>query len=207
MDPSWGNFQGWNNRGDGGSFRNDGGAAGDARNGRAVAPRATNPDAVTRAKKFLALGDVHFGNRKYSDALQRYKSASSAAPMSAESYLRQGFAYAALGKYEQAAKAFRRGLDLDPAWPGSEFCLDDLYAGNGPTKAEHLAAMAKAADAAAEDGNVLFVLGIYHYFDDQPGRAGKFLISAARLDPANQPYLQGFTKNNPPAARDHQVDF
>ena len=72
--------------------------------------RVTNADQKAKAGRFIAFGDTNFGKQSYLSASERYKTAAQMAPDLAEAYLRQGFALVAMGQYESAAKAFRRGL-------------------------------------------------------------------------------------------------
>jgi tetratricopeptide (TPR) repeat protein len=83
--------------------------------------RGTNPEALALAWKFIGFGDAHFNNQKYSEALQRYRKAVRGAPQLADGYFRQGYALAAIGRYDLATRAIKRGLRLDPGWPRSNF--------------------------------------------------------------------------------------
>ncbi|HKD35728.1 MAG TPA: hypothetical protein VKB78_02980, partial [Pirellulales bacterium] len=99
-------------------------------------------------------------------------------------------------RYADAAKAFIRGLALDPDWPDSNFRLDDLYAGNKVIEKEHIDAMQKALAAHPHDADVLFVLGIYLYFGDQPAAAGPLFQRAQTVvGPLNDDHLIGFLKH------------
>ena len=48
------------------------------------AERGTNPQALTRAGKFISYGDARFAKQEYLDANQRYRAASQSAPQLAD---------------------------------------------------------------------------------------------------------------------------
>ena len=164
----------------------------DAAEGRNL--RGTNPEAVALGWKFIGFGDAHFANGKYSDALQRYRKAVQAAPRLAAGYFRQGYALAAMGRYELAAKALKNGLALDPAWPASGFRNDELFGQDQPGKAARLEAMLQAADTQPHNADLMFLLGVWYHFDGQPDRAAAFFGRTAGLvgdDAHLRPFLGG----------------
>ncbi|MBI3462645.1 MAG: tetratricopeptide repeat protein [Planctomycetes bacterium] len=152
----------------------------------------TNAEARARAGRFLDAGDEQFGNQRYYESLQRYKQAAQAAFDLADCYFRQGQAMIALGKYDQAAKAFRRGLELDPAWPRSGFRLDGLYGQNHAAQEAHLDALAKAAEDSPRDSDLLFLVGVQLYFGGQPDRSQQFFLRAATLAGPQSQHIDGF---------------
>ena len=170
------------------------GIGGDANRGKEAPAnrRGTNAESVAMGRRFMRLGDDHFRAGRYSLAYDRYRSASQAAPRLADAYSRQGFALAALGRYEAAAREFKRGLELDPNWARSDFRLADLYGDQGKAKTAHLDAMAKAADAKFESSDLLFLIGLYLHFDGQVERAKPFFQRADQLVGGNAAYLKAF---------------
>lgn len=161
-----------------------------AREDRPAPQRGTNRDSLASAGKFIGYGDNHFAAQRYNDANQRYKNAAEVAPGLADSYFRQGFALMAMGRYEAAIKAFKRGLDLDPGWITLGFRIDTLYGENKMAKKSHLDALAKAASGEQLDPDMLFLLGVVLYFDGQTERSAPFFQRANQL--SNSPYLTGF---------------
>lgn len=157
--------------------------------------RGTNQKALALGWKFIGYGDAHFANEKYSDAYGRYRKAVRAAPQLAAGYFRQGYALAAVGRYELAAKALKRGLALDPLWPASGFSNDELYGRNELAKTTHLDAMAKAAEGRPHDADLMFLLGVYFHFDGEPDRAAIFFRRAAPLVGADDAHLKAFMRN------------
>jgi tetratricopeptide (TPR) repeat protein len=147
--------------------------------------RGTNAESVARARRFIAIGDRMFAERKYADAYENYRQAGVAAPRLADACFRQGFALVACGHYESAARAFKRGLDLDAAWPQSDFRLDLLYRDHGVDKATHLDMLATAAIAKPHDADLLFLTGISLHFDGQANRARPFFQRAGQLSGAD----------------------
>lgn len=154
----------------------------------------TNADAQARAGRFLDTGDEQFRNQRYYESLQRYKQAAQAAFDVADSYFRQGQALVALGKYDQAAKAFQRGLDLDPAWPRSGFRFDVLYGQNRAAQEAHLDALAKEAEDNPRSSDLLFLVGIQLYFGGQPERSQQFFERAATLAGPHAQHIDGFLR-------------
>jgi Tfp pilus assembly protein PilF len=108
----------------------------------------------------------------------------------AEACFHEAFALMALGRYSQAAKMLKRGLALDPTWPKSGFKLSDLYGENRLAKNAHVDALAKAANLDPLDGDLLFVVGVWLYFDGQLQRAAPFFQRAAQL--ADGPHIEAF---------------
>jgi len=157
-----------------------------------AAERATSQRSLDLAWRFIGFGDAHFGNQKYSEAYLRYKKAADAAPNLAAAYFRQGYALIALGNYEQAAKVLKRGLELDPEWPNSDFRNDELYGGNQAAKTAQLDALAKAATDKPNDADLLFLVGVFLHFDGQAARAAPFFERAARLGGGSNAHLRGF---------------
>jgi tetratricopeptide (TPR) repeat protein len=163
---------------------------GEAAEGRNL--RGTNPEAVALGWKFIGFGDAHFANQKYSDALQRYRKAVQAAPQLAAGYFRQGYALAAMGRYELAAKALKHGLTLEPAWPASGFHNDELYGRGQAAKTAQFEAMLEAAEQQPHDADLMFLLGVYYHFDGEPDRAAVFFGRAAQLVGGGDAHLRAF---------------
>jgi len=159
-----------------------------------AAQRGTNAESIARARRFIGLGDKMFGERKYADSYERYRMASQAAPGLADAYFRQGLALVASGRYESAAKALKRGLDLDANWPRSDFRLNSLYGGNGADKTAHLDMLATAAGENPQDADLLFLTGVFLHFDGQAERAGPFFRRAAQLGGVDAKYLKAFER-------------
>lgn len=154
-------------------------------------PRGANPETRGLAWRFITFGDLHFSNEKFGEAYQRYRKAAEIVPELADAYFRQGFALVGAGRYEMAAKALKRGIALDAAWPRSAFRLSELYGGNQRAKAAHLEALAAASEKDANNADLLFLLGVCLFFDGQRDRAALFFERAGQLaGPAD--HLKGF---------------
>jgi len=154
-------------------------------------PRSANPETRALAWRFITFGDLHFSNERFGEAYQRYRKAAEIIPELADAYFRQGFALVGAGRYELAAKALKRGIALDPAWPRSDFRFSDLYGGNQRAKDAHLEALAGASEKDANNADLLFLLGVCLFFDGQRDRAALFLQRAGQLaGPAD--HLKGF---------------
>lgn len=165
-------------------------------------PRTTNADARARSQRFIVLGDGYFAKQDYADAYSRYKSAQQAAPDMSDGFLRQGFALIAMGRYDHAARSFKRGISLAPHWADSGFRLDQLYGGGGQVaKAAHLEALAQAG-LKGPGSDLMFLLGVMLYFDGQAERAKPFFVRAQELAGGDDEHIAGFLRKLAPAALD-----
>jgi len=133
------------------------------------------------AWKFITFGDARFGDLKYNEALERYHRAARECPKLGDAWLREGFALAAMDKYDQAAKAIRRGLEEKPDWADSNFRLDDVYGNNRVEQAACLDRMVKAAEAEPTNGDLALVVGIHLYCEGKVDQAAPFFRRAAQI--------------------------
>lgn len=155
--------------------------------------RESNAEARDRARQFIEFGDAQFSARNLAGAYDRYKKAAEAAPDLAEAWFRQGHALADLGRYDQAAAAFRRGLGLRPDWPASGFKLADLYGENGAARAAMFDAIDQAIAARPADINVLYVAAVQIFFEGRLQLARTSFEHALKLgEPASniEPFLK-----------------
>ena len=174
-------------------------ADGDAKEAERPKVRASNAEAIARARQFLAFGDEHFHTQEFSEAYQRYKKAASAAPDLADAFFRQGFSLLAMGRYAPAARVFKHGLSLKPEWAKSKFRLDDLYGDNRLAKVTHLEHLATEATAHPQNADLMFLLGLGLYFDGQAERAQLFFERANELG-AEREAIAGFLEAPAPEA-------
>jgi hypothetical protein len=174
-------------------------------------PRVSNAEARARAATFIDHGDEHFRKQKFNEAYARYRDAAKEAPDLADPYLRQAFALAAIGQYENAAKALRRGLALQPDWPQSGFQLKTLYAQNKIAKIAHRESLAKTVAEHPQSSDLMFLLAVVLYCDDTPQRSQAFFLRAKALELGDPAYINAFLdvlargpveKPGPAAARD-----
>jgi Tfp pilus assembly protein PilF len=163
-------------------------------------PRVSTADQKTRAGKLLGIGDTNFGKQQYFAAIERYKSAAQFAPDLAEPFFRQGYAMVAVGQYDNAVKAFRRGLKIRSDWAGSPFRLNELYGNGQLAKDEHLENLAKAIEANPLDSNALLALGMTLYFDGQRERASVFFTRVSQLGGNSDQLLDDFLRPRPTGA-------
>ena len=159
--------------------------------------RGTGAKSLASAQEYIGIGDAKFAGGKYAEASQRYRKATQIAPQLADPWFRQGFAQAAIGDtdpkhYELAAVAIRRGLELKPEWPKSNFRISELYGGDDQAKTDHIEALAKAAEAQPNNGDLMFLVGVHLYFDGRPDRAAPFFKRAAEVSAGDKSYLRPF---------------
>jgi hypothetical protein len=133
------------------------------------------------AWKFITFGDARFVELKYNEALDRYRRAAKEAPLLGDAWFREGFALAAMGKYDQAATAMRHGLDVKSDWADSNFRLDEVYGDNAADKKAQLAAMVKAAEAEPNSADLAIVVGIHLYCDGKIDQAAPFFRRVVQL--------------------------
>jgi tetratricopeptide (TPR) repeat protein len=154
-------------------------------------PRASTAEGKARAQKQIELGDASFARQSYLDATQHYRSAASAAADLAAPLFRQGFSLFALGRYDAAAKMFRKALEMDPDWPTSGFRLASLYGDNQLSKGAHLDALAQAVTK-GQNSDLLFLLGLVLFADDESERARPFLVRARDLNVGDAAHIDAF---------------
>lgn len=155
--------------------------------------RRTNTQSVAQGWRHIHLGDARFAEQKYAEANQRYRTASGSAPQLADAWFRQGLALLALGRYDQAVAAIKRGLKINPNWARSDFNLKELYGADPAAKNAHRDALAEAAEANPNDADPLFLLGVHLHFDGQAARARKFFDRAKELAPDDSEHIRTFT--------------
>ncbi len=160
--------------------------------------RESNLEARRRAGHFMTLGDSLFREQRHHDALQQYKKAAEIASDLTEAYFRQGHALVATSRYELAAAAFKRGATIAPDWQRHGFHLDDLYGDTRVAKISHVETLAAAVLAAPNNADLMFVLGVFLYYDGQPDRAQKFFQRAAELSAADVAHLEHFLPTTEP---------
>jgi hypothetical protein len=161
--------------------------------------RTTNAEVKARAGKFIGYGDANFLKQNYLSAAERYKEASRIAPDLADSFLRQGFAFVAMGNYQSAAREFRRGLVIRSDWRNSGFRLDQIYGGDPAVKTAHLEALAKAVEANPIDSDLLALMGLMLFFDGQAERSETFFAGAAQQGGNGDHLLDHFLRQPAPA--------
>ncbi len=161
--------------------------------------RTTNAEVKARAGKFIGYGDANFLKQNYLSAAERYKEASRIAPDLADSFLRQGFAFVAMGNYQSAVREFRRGLVIRSDWRNAGFRLDQIYGGDPAVKTAHLEALAKAVEANPLDSDLLMLMGLMLYFDGQAERSETFFAGAAQQGGNADHLLDHFLRQPAPA--------
>ncbi len=154
--------------------------------------RISSPDQKSRAGRYVSYGDKLFAQQKYLAALGRYKSATEAASDMAEAHLRQSFAYVAMGQFENASKALRRGLALRSNWQGTAIRLSTLYDGAEAAKTQHIEKLALAVEENPFDSGLLMTLGVELFFDGQFDRAELCFQNAARLGGGDEALVADF---------------
>jgi tetratricopeptide (TPR) repeat protein len=143
--------------------------------------RISNAAMKEQAGKFMAFGDANFQKQNFNSALERYRSASQVASDVPETFLRQGFALVAMGRFESASKVMRRALLLQPDATKLNLQLNDLYGENQMAKTAHLEALADGVDQNPQSADLLLLLGLQLYFDGQADRSLPVFQRCAQL--------------------------
>lgn len=147
--------------------------------------------ARARAQEHLNAGDQHFRGGRYHIALQRYKDATTSAPDSADGFMRQGWALLAMGQYDVAGRAIRKGLQLKPDWHTSAFRLQDIYS-DGVSKGAHRDALERAARDRDTDPQLSFLAGLFAWADRDMDRARSWLTKAKQHEIGDATYITTF---------------
>ena len=143
-------------------------------------PRAANDEALARAARFCEIGDRYFDEQNFRKAYVRYDQATDAAPNSVAAQLRKGQTLIALGNYEMAARAFKTAVRT-ANWTGCPLRWNDIYGKNQAAKDTHLQALAAACQNDPDNADLMFLLGMELFFDDQIPRSVKFFQRYAAL--------------------------
>lgn len=154
--------------------------------------RGSNAQSIALARRLISTGDDFFVRKNYAQASQQYRNAGRTSPVLADAFMRQGFVGVAMGNYPAAAKAFKRGLELDAESARSGFHLDRLYGENQAEKRKAIDALAAASASQLDNGELLFVLGVMLHFDGQAARAVPFFQRAVQLGGVDAPLVRGF---------------
>lgn len=156
------------------------------------------PGAGARARswRFIDIGDRHFKAARYRDALTRYRKAISTDEDLAAARFREAFAYLGLGNLNRAATSIRRGLQLDPDWPDSEFVLEDLFTNDAERKLA-FQKVSERLDLLPNDSEARLLAGVMLHFDGDPDAAEKQFrraIEIAGVDAAASRFLPDETE-------------
>jgi len=168
----------------------------------ALAPRAvrlSSPEAKIRSLRSEGRGDVWFRKQNYLQAYQRYKQAVAEAGDRAEARFRLAYALTALGRFHEAIRHFKRGLEIDPTWPASGLTLQELFGPeNQLAKSSLMHRVADWVRGDIRDPERLFVLGILLHFDENTERAAIVFETAFRLAGRGN-HLTAFLRSDQPA--------
>jgi hypothetical protein len=149
-------------------------------------PNVNIPDPVERGKKAFAA-------REYGLAAQRFRQAIQVDPAAPLPHFLLAQAQFALGKYWDAVKTIRAGMDRKNDWPTTKFPPRALYQGNELDFLGHLKRLEDAVDKHPQDAALLFLLGYELWFDGKRAKARALFQKAKPLTP-NPVYLDRFLK-------------
>lgn len=173
-------------------------------------PEVSLPAARERAARYVGFGDRLFKEQRIHEAMAKYRDAVAAAPDLAAPQFRLGLGYLATGRMEEAAEAFKRGMQLEPAYIfTTNFHLDELYVGVPLAKNSMLEGIARRTLNDPNNADYLFDVGIVLYLDGQIDTARKYFATARnRITGADDSHLQPFlVEAGPVAAPQAGVDL
>lgn len=146
---------------------------------RDVWSRAPAPELLADASVWLQRGDRMMAEGSPAEAVQAYRRVTQQAPDFPIGYFGLGAALAELSQDEQAARAFRQGLERYPVWLVLSLDWRQLY-GDPDRLRSVLAASARRASADASASR--FVAGFLHLFADRPEQGRTLLRGMAEGD-------------------------
>ncbi len=146
---------------------------------RDVWSTARTPELLADASVWLQRGDRLMVAARPEEAVQAYRRVTQSAPDFAIGYFGLGAALAELGHDEQAARAFRQGLERYPVWLGLSLDWRQIFGDPGRLNAV-LAASARRAGSDGADSR--FVAGVLHLFGDRPEQGRTLLEGMAESD-------------------------
>ncbi len=142
-----------------------------------ASPRLAPPSALsTEAAIALGRGDKAFEQGAYDEAREEYVRAIVLAGEDAPSRIALGLAEYAIGSFNDAARAIRRGAAISPELAESAFSLNAAY-GIADDRAVHRRALEDFARENPEDCDALFLLGFTRYFSGEREAGVEALVS------------------------------
>ena len=118
------------------------------RAGTSAVPTPSTPEARIKSARYEAMGDEAFANQEYAKVLGHYKTATGIAKDNGAPFLKAGYAYVVLGRFESAIESFRRVLAVDPAVAATGPTPDEMY---GEQQIAWTAHLGRATRWVAED--------------------------------------------------------
>ncbi len=137
----------------------------------AIAMLPEKDPAQTEQDRLEELGRTAFASGQYGRAVERFRKASDLNPKDASPLFHLAQAYIALGKYHEAAKAIRSGLELRPNWPDAVFSPRTLYGANAKNYNEHLKNLTQTQTQFGNDLDLVLVVAYQLWFDGKKEEA------------------------------------
>ncbi|REJ93894.1 MAG: hypothetical protein DWQ34_09495 [Planctomycetota bacterium] len=154
--------------------------------------RPSSDEAKRKSIRRQHEGDLQLAALQYTVAARRYRDAVGTAPDRAAPYFRLGIAETGRGEFDEAARNFKLGLQLDPDWPADPEQLSALLGEhNLLAKAQFTQRLLDWVKLDIRDPDRLFLLGVILYIDDDAERALEVFETAARLGGMKE-YLAAF---------------
>lgn len=145
---------------------------------------------VQRSRQNIASGTRLFQSGKYMAAADHFREATRLQASDPTPYFMLGQSLFAARRYDEAALAIRRGLQVNPEWLEAEFDMRTLY-GDESQPLTQLADLAGRLQANPLDREILFLLGYELFVTGEKEKARTILEQVARLE-ANDKHLEPF---------------
>ena len=155
-----------------------------------------NLQAEEKSQKLMVEGTKNFLTGKYSVATEKYRQASKLVLDDASPHFLLAQSLFASKKYNEAVKAIKEGLRVNPEWLEAEFDVASLY--EDPERLTlQMSELAKIIKANPLDKNAHFLLGFELFATGEHEKARTILEHAARLEPDDahiKPFFDFYSK-------------
>lgn len=151
-----------------------------------------------RYQQAMETGARLFEMGTYSRAADKFEEASRYIPNDATAHFFRGQALFASGQFDDAVRAIKTGLQINPNWLGVDFDMRNLYK-DPADLTRQLARLGARLQANPLDRDALFLLGFELFSTGEKTKARAVLEQAGRLEPDAahlKPFLD-FYKANP----------
>jgi tetratricopeptide (TPR) repeat protein len=146
-----------------------------------------DPDPVKEVARLIKLGKESFASGEFGAASEQFERAIATAPKDALPVFMKAQAAFAAGRYDDAVKLIRAGLDLDRNWPSGPFDPKELCGGNPGLFNDLLATLRGVIAANPGEPTLEFLLGYELWFIGEKVEAKKWFDLAEKRLPAPGP--------------------
>jgi hypothetical protein len=146
-----------------------------------------DPNPVKEVARLIKLGKESFASGEFGAASEQFERAIATAPKDALPVFMKAQTAFAAGRYDDAVKSIRAGLDLDRNWPSSPFDPKELCGSNPGMFNDLLATLRGVIAANPGEPTLEFLLGYELWFIGEKVEAKKWFDLAEKRLPAPGP--------------------